>query len=73
MKFESSRTPSALRARESSDQQHFPRCEQCNGLLTSPEWSEQVNGRCVRHLWSCKACGYRFESWVYARRTDRAA
>ena len=59
MKLESSRLKEGLR------QQHFPRCEQCDSLLTVPEWSEQVNVRCVRHLWSCDVCGYQFEQLVY--------
>jgi len=33
--------------------------------LALPAWSEQANARCVRYLWSCDSCGYKFESWVY--------
>jgi ribosomal protein L37AE/L43A len=51
-------------AREST--RYFPRCEQCDGLLTVPEWSERVSQRCTRHLWLCRACGYQFEQSVYA-------
>jgi hypothetical protein len=29
-----------------------------------PEWSEHLSERRVRHLWSCDACGYRFETVV---------
>jgi hypothetical protein len=53
------------RMRESLSQQYFPRCEQCDGLLTVPEWSERVSARCIRHLWSCSVCGYQFEQSVY--------
>jgi hypothetical protein len=53
------------RAQNSPSQKYFPRCEQCDALLTVPEWSERVNARCVRHLWSCSICGYQFEQSVY--------
>jgi uncharacterized protein with PIN domain len=65
MKLETSRGHTAV------SQQYFPRCERCNGVLVAPEWSEPVNARCVRHLWSCDDCGYRFESWVYAAKDER--
>jgi uncharacterized protein with PIN domain len=52
-------------ARNNPSQQYFARCEQCSGLLTVPEWSERVSARCVRHFWSCNACGYQFEQSVY--------
>ncbi len=44
------------------------RCEQCGSPLSLPEWSEQINERCVRHLWACDDCGYRFETSVYFAR-----
>lgn len=40
-------------------------CAQCGEALLAPEWSEYVNERCVRHVWSCDACGYEFETSVY--------
>jgi hypothetical protein len=51
--------------RDSLNPHHFPRCEQCDSLLMSPDWSEQISVRCVRHLWLCDACGYQFEQMVY--------
>jgi uncharacterized protein with PIN domain len=39
-------------------------CPQCNGWLLAPDWSEHLNERCVRHIWSCEACGYGFETTV---------
>lgn len=39
-------------------------CAQCGEMLFMPEWSEYLNERRVRHLWSCDACGYRFETTV---------
>jgi ribosomal protein L37AE/L43A len=36
-------------------------CAQCGGPIIAPEWSE----RCVRNVWSCETCGYRFENAVY--------
>jgi hypothetical protein len=68
MKLETSRAYNPIGQRAAGEQ-HLPRCEQCNGLLGLPEWSEQVNVRCMRYLWACDACGYRFESWVYGARS----
>ena len=39
-------------------------CPQCRAWLLAPEWSEHFNERCVRHIWSCEACGYEFETAV---------
>jgi ribosomal protein L37AE/L43A len=49
---------------EADRSQLFP-CAQCGDALVAPEWSEHVNERCVRHLWSCEACGYEFETSIY--------
>ena len=43
----------------------FNRCAQCGDMLFAPVWSEFVKERCVRHLWSCDACGYAYETTVY--------
>jgi len=43
----------------------FNHCAQCGDLLFAPVWSEFVKERCVRHLWSCDACGYAYETTVY--------
>jgi hypothetical protein len=40
-------------------------CQQCGAWLLAPDWSEYLNERCVRHTWSCDACGYQFETAVY--------
>ncbi len=40
-------------------------CPQCSAWLLAPNWSEHLNERCVRHAWSCDACGYEFETEVY--------
>jgi C4-type Zn-finger protein len=39
-------------------------CPQCSEWLLAPNWSEYLNERCVRHTWSCEACGYQFETAV---------
>jgi hypothetical protein len=39
-------------------------CAQCGKTLFAPEWSEYLDDRRVRHLWSCEACDYQFESLV---------
>src|SRR6266496_231253 len=41
---------------------YFTPCAQCGDALLAPEWSEHVNERCVRHLWTCETCGYQFET-----------
>ena len=40
-------------------------CAQCGGAIIAPEWSEHWSERCIRNVWSCEACGYRFENTVY--------
>jgi hypothetical protein len=40
-------------------------CPQCSEWLLAPDWSEYLNDHCVRHTWSCEACGYQFETAVY--------
>lgn len=40
-------------------------CPQCDEWLLAPTWSEYLNERCVRHTWSCDACGYQFETAVF--------
>ncbi len=42
----------------------FAPCAQCGDALLGPEWSEHVSERCIRHFWSCDACGYQFETTV---------
>lgn len=48
-------------------------CPQCSGWLLAPNWSEYLNERCVRHTWSCDACGYDFETTVVFPAAQRAA
>ena len=43
----------------------FAHCAQCGATLAAPEWTEQISERRVRHLWSCDACGYEFETSIY--------
>lgn len=39
-----------------------------------PEWSEWLDNTRVRHLWTCEACGYAFETTVrYAIEIESAA
>ena len=39
-------------------------CAQCGKLLFIPEWSEHVDDRRVRHLWTCEPGSYSFETTV---------
>ncbi len=49
-------------------------CAQCGEELAVPEWSEWLDNTRVRHLWTCSACGYAFETTVrYAIAIDTAA
>ena len=49
-------------------------CAQCGADLTMPEWSEWLDETRERHLWTCSACGYAFETTVrYAIEIDTAA
>ena len=50
-----------------TDRPHLLPCAQCGDRLVAPDWSEHVSERCVRHLWSCEACGYAFETSIYLR------
>jgi transcription elongation factor Elf1 len=40
-------------------------CAQCGESIDMPEWSENLDGSRVRHLWSCEICGYSFETTVH--------
>ena len=40
-------------------------CGQCGAAIVAPEWSEHRSERCVRNVWFCEACGYRFENTIY--------
>jgi transcription elongation factor Elf1 len=42
-------------------------CAQCGDRLYVPEWSELVDERRMRHLWTCDSCGYQFETTVRFR------
>ena len=37
-------------------------CAQCGAQIFAPDWSEYLDDRRVRHLWSCGACGCNFET-----------
>lgn len=36
-------------------------CAQCGAPIPAPEWIEPGRGR-ISYLWTCHACGYRFEA-----------
>ena len=36
-------------------------CAQCGADIIAPEWSGHLSDYCIRHMWSCDACGYQFE------------
>jgi hypothetical protein len=43
-------------------------CPSSTDIVIWPEWSEHLSDHCIRHVWSCEACGYRFEDTVYLSR-----
>jgi hypothetical protein len=46
------------------DSGYMPRenpCAQCGKPIAAPDWVEHSPGR-SSYLWSCRACGYRFEA-----------
>ncbi len=47
-----------------TNSRHARECAQCGELLHLPEWSEYVDQNRARHLWTCEACGYAFETTV---------
>jgi ribosomal protein L37AE/L43A len=40
-------------------------CAQCGAAIIASSWSEHVNDRRVRNVWSCEACGYEFETSTF--------
>ena len=47
-----------------SDAGYLPRgnpCAQCGKPIAMPDWIESAPGR-MSYLWTCRACGYRFEA-----------
>lgn len=40
---------------------HDNPCAQCGAPIAAPDWIEPGSGR-VSYLWTCHACGYRFEA-----------
>lgn len=45
-------------------------CAQCGARLIAPVWSEFVDERRVRHLWTCDECEYEFETLVIFYSSD---
>ena len=63
-----------MAARQRRSAQASIACAQCGADLIMPEWSEWLDSARVRHLWTCSACGYAFETTVrYAIEIDTAA
>lgn len=40
-------------------------CPNCSSYVIAAIWSERVNERCIRNVWSCDACGYEYETSAY--------
>jgi DNA-directed RNA polymerase subunit RPC12/RpoP len=51
----------------------FYQCAQCGAPIVVDAWSELVNELQVRNVWSCDACGYRFESAANFPKVNKAA
>jgi hypothetical protein len=39
-------------------------CGQCGADIIAPELSEYLSTGCVRHVWTCEACGHNFEDSI---------
>jgi ribosomal protein L37AE/L43A len=48
-------------------------CAQCGAAIIASSWSEHVNDRCVRNVWSCDACGYEFETSTFFPTLNQAS
>lgn len=53
-----------LRGLAHSHYRPLAECGQCGNNIDMPEWSENLEGGRVRHLWTCEVCGYSFETTV---------
>jgi hypothetical protein len=54
------------------DSGYLPRgnpCAQCGEPIAKPDWVESSPGRML-YLWSCRACGYRFEAIAIYREAE---
>jgi ribosomal protein L37AE/L43A len=51
----------------------FYQCAQCGAAIIADAWSEDVNERQVRNVWSCDTCGYQFETAAHFPKIDQAA
>ena len=40
-------------------------CPNCGDCVLTATWSERLSERCVRDVWSCRLCGYEFETSAY--------
>jgi hypothetical protein len=65
---ENARESRSMELRSRTRASKYPRlsnfCAQCGEVMFMPEWSEYLSEHRVRHLWTCDACGYRFETVV---------
>ncbi len=50
----------------------FYQCAQCGAAIIASSWSEHVNERCVRDVWTCDTCGYEFETSTVFRTPEHA-
>jgi DNA-directed RNA polymerase subunit M/transcription elongation factor TFIIS len=50
----------------------FHPCSQCGAAIIASSWSEHVNERCIRDVWTCDTCGYEFETSTVFRTPERA-
>jgi C4-type Zn-finger protein len=48
------------------------KCAQCGAAVIAPEWSEHISAGCLRNVWRCDTCGYRYEDTIYLPVRDQA-
>ena len=63
--------PRSRKSRSFQQSRPIVPCAQCGDTLFAPEWSEYLDECRIRHLWSCDACGYQFETLVSYPVSDR--
>ena len=54
--------PQAVLGIERASAKPLHLCPNCSAYIIAATWSERVNDRCVRNVWSCDVCGFEFET-----------
>ena len=55
-------SPQAVFGVNGANEKPLHLCPNCSAYIIAAAWSERVNDRCVRNVWSCEVCGFEFET-----------